>query len=41
MAGVQGLLKKHETFETDFRAHQQRVADLVRSGQQVLFSFML
>lgn len=35
MAGVQGLLKKHDTFEVDLQLHKQRVDDLIRQGKQV------
>ncbi|KAK6020313.1 spectrin repeat-containing domain protein, partial [Ostertagia ostertagi] len=34
MAGVQGLLKKHDTFEVDLQLHKQRVDDLIRQGKQ-------
>lgn len=32
MAGVQGLLKKHDTFQVDLELHKQRVADLIGKG---------
>jgi spectrin alpha len=35
MAAVQGLLKKHATFEVDLQVHEQRVQDLVRQGDEV------
>lgn len=36
MAGVQGLLKKHEAFESDLAVHKQRVADTIAMGQQLI-----
>ncbi|CAI4227013.1 unnamed protein product [Auanema sp. JU1783] len=38
MAAVQGLLKKHDTFEVDLQLHQQRVADLIGHGQKLIES---
>ncbi|EYB99527.1 hypothetical protein Y032_0122g1099 [Ancylostoma ceylanicum] len=38
MAGVQGLLKKHDTFEVDLQLHKQRVDDLIRQGKQLIDS---
>ncbi|KJH49812.1 spectrin repeat-containing domain protein [Dictyocaulus viviparus] len=38
MAGVQGLLKKHDTFEVDLQLHKQRVDDLIRQGNQLIDS---
>lgn len=35
MAAVQGLLKKHDTFEVDLQVHQQRIDDLQRQGNEV------
>lgn len=35
MAAVQGLLKKHETFEVDLEVHQQRVDDILKMGEEV------
>lgn len=32
MAAVQGLLKKHDAFETDFAAHKDRCADICNAG---------
>jgi len=32
MAAVQGLLKKHDAFETDFAAHRERCADIDSAG---------
>ncbi|CAI5455840.1 unnamed protein product [Caenorhabditis angaria] len=36
MAGVQGLLKKHDTFQVDLELHKQRVADLVNRGDKLI-----
>lgn len=36
MAGVQGLLKKHDTFQMDLQMHKQRIADLVQQGQNLI-----
>lgn len=35
MAAVQGLLKKHDAFETDFAAHRDRCADICSAGAQL------
>lgn len=35
MAAVQGLLKKHDAFETDFAAHRDRCADICSEGAQL------
>lgn len=35
MAGVQGLLKKHDAFEADLALHKQRVDQLIDEGQAV------
>lgn len=35
MAAVQGLLKKHDAFETDFAAHRDRCADICNAGAQL------
>lgn len=35
MAAVQGLLKKHETFEVDLEVHQQRIDDILKMGEEV------
>lgn len=32
MAAVQGLLKKHDAFETDFAVHRDRCADICNAG---------
>ncbi|KAE9548243.1 hypothetical protein FO519_008545 [Halicephalobus sp. NKZ332] len=36
MAAVQGLLKKHDTFEVDLNVHQQRIRDLITAGQKLI-----
>lgn len=33
MAAVQGLLKKHDAFETDFQAHRERCKDIDEAGK--------
>ncbi|KAL3092945.1 hypothetical protein niasHS_004972 [Heterodera schachtii] len=38
MAAVQGLLKKHDTFEVDLQMHQQRIDELQRQGEQLINS---
>ncbi|XP_035787487.1 spectrin alpha chain isoform X2 [Anopheles albimanus] len=36
MAAVQGLLKKHDAFETDFAAHRDRCSDIRDNGQTLV-----
>nr|CAD7403707.1 unnamed protein product [Timema cristinae] len=36
MAAVQGLLKKHDAFETDFAAHRHRCADIAADGEKLV-----
>lgn len=36
MAAVQGLLKKHDAFETDFAAHRDRCLDICNEGDGLL-----
>nr|CAD7598155.1 unnamed protein product [Timema genevievae] len=36
MAAVQGLLKKHDAFETDFAAHRDRCADIAADGEKLV-----
>jgi spectrin alpha len=36
MAAVQGLLKKHDAFETDFAAHRDRCTDICTAGEQLM-----
>lgn len=40
MAGVQGLLKKHDAFDADLALHTQRVNQLIEEGQKVC-SFLI
>ncbi|XP_039289075.1 spectrin alpha chain-like isoform X4 [Nilaparvata lugens] len=35
MAAVQGLLKKHDAFETDFAVHRDRCADICNAGAKL------
>ncbi|XP_059141379.1 spectrin alpha chain-like isoform X3 [Physella acuta] len=36
MAAVQGLLKKHEAFESDFQVHKERCTEIKREGQTLI-----
>lgn len=36
MAAVQGLLKKHDAFETDFAVHGDRCSDINNAGQTLI-----
>ncbi|XP_025830723.1 spectrin alpha chain isoform X3 [Agrilus planipennis] len=36
MAAVQGLLKKHDAFETDFQAHSERCRDITEAGKKLI-----
>lgn len=36
MAAVQGLLKKHDTLESEFASHRERCADLQSDGQKLV-----
>ncbi|XP_063792530.1 spectrin alpha chain, non-erythrocytic 1 isoform X7 [Pseudophryne corroboree] len=36
LAAIQGLLKKHEAFETDFTVHKERVHDVCTNGQDLI-----
>lgn len=36
MAAVQGLLKKHDAFETDFAAHGERCKDICQAGEDLV-----
>ncbi|XP_061836679.1 spectrin alpha chain, non-erythrocytic 1 isoform X1 [Nerophis lumbriciformis] len=36
LAAVQGLLKKHEAFETDFTVHRDRVSDVCANGEDLI-----
>ncbi|XP_069695868.1 spectrin alpha chain isoform X3 [Periplaneta americana] len=36
MAAVQGLLKKHDAFETDFAAHRDRCTEICSAGEKLM-----
>ncbi|KAG9477644.1 hypothetical protein GDO78_012912 [Eleutherodactylus coqui] len=36
LAAIQGLLKKHEAFETDFTVHKDRVHDVCTNGEDLI-----
>ena len=36
LACHQGLLKKHEAFETDLEVHRERVSDIEKTGNQLV-----
>ncbi|KAH3802060.1 hypothetical protein DPMN_155728 [Dreissena polymorpha] len=36
MATVQGLLKKHEVFETDFHVHRDRCKEVQKEGEKLM-----
>ncbi|XP_022242846.1 spectrin alpha chain-like isoform X2 [Limulus polyphemus] len=36
MAAVQGLIKKHEAFESDFSVHRERCTDITQAGEQLV-----
>lgn len=36
MAAVQGLIKKHDAFETDLAAHKDRCNDICQAGDQLV-----
>lgn len=38
MAAVQGLLKKHDAFETDYAAHENRCSDVCEGGASLIAS---
>ena len=33
---MQGLLKKHEAFESDFQVHKERCADVKKEGENLI-----
>lgn len=37
----QGLLKKHEAFETDFTVHRDRVNDVCANGEELIKKVLL
>ena len=36
LAAVQGLLKKHDAFETDFKVHRDRAEEVTRDGEKLV-----
>jgi len=36
LAAVQGLLKKHNAFETDFKVHEDRCSDITKEGDKLI-----
>lgn len=38
LPSAQGLIKKHEAFETDFNVHKERLFDLINQGQELVNS---
>ena len=36
MAAVQGLIKKHEAFETDFQVHRDRCVEIKKEGEKLI-----
>ncbi len=36
LAAVQGLLKKHDAFETDFNVHLDRCQDVTKEGDKLI-----
>jgi len=38
LAAAQGLIKKHDAFETDFNVHKERVEEIVKQGNQLIES---
>ncbi|KAH9498945.1 hypothetical protein Btru_003975 [Bulinus truncatus] len=36
MAAVQGLIKKHEAFESDFQVHKERCSEIKKEGQTLI-----
>lgn len=38
---LQGLLKKHEAFETDFQVHRDRCAEIKKEGHRLIDEVML
>ena len=36
LAAVQGLLKKHDAFETDFKVHRDRADEVTRDGEKLV-----
>jgi len=36
LAAVQGLLKKHNAFETDFKVHEDRCTEITKEGEKLI-----
>jgi len=36
LAAAQGLIKKHDAFETDFNVHKERLLDIVKQGEELI-----
>jgi spectrin alpha len=36
LAAVQGLLKKHDAFDTDFQVHKDRCRDIIKDGEKLI-----
>lgn len=36
LASAQGLIKKHDAFETDFNVHKERLEDIIKQGQALI-----
>lgn len=36
LAAVQGLLKKHSAFETDFKVHEDRCTEITNEGEKLI-----
>lgn len=36
LAAVQGLLKKHNAFETDFKVHEDRCTEITKEGDKLI-----
>jgi spectrin alpha len=36
LAAVQGMIKKHEAFETDFSVHRDRCQDIQKAGEKLI-----
>ncbi len=38
LAAAQGLIKKHDAFETDFNVHKERLLDIIKQGEALIES---
>jgi spectrin alpha len=36
LAAAQGLIKKHDAFETDFNVHKERTVEIIKHGEQLI-----